>query len=44
MTKVKEGAVIRDGFNVTNVVSWNSGKGSSQTSKAAYDDQKLAVG
>ena len=41
MTKVKEGAVIRDGFNVTNVESWTSGKGISRTSKAANDDQKL---
>ena len=34
--------MIRDGFNVTNVESWTSGKGSSRTSKVANDDnQKL---
>ena len=27
LPKVKEGAVIRDGFTVTNVESWQSGKG-----------------
>ena len=30
LPKVKEGAVIRDGFTVTNVESWHSGKGERQ--------------